>query len=103
MQTMKIFLLIRKKEVSRFNDYLSVSSINIDRRRTLLATITLCDFIIVNLVAWLIFLELGSDIPAYFHTYTRIVVALMNVSVLISDFFSQHHPFPTAAPGRRVP
>jgi len=64
-----------------------VSSINIDRRRTLLATITLCDFIIVNLVAWMIFLELGSDIPAYFHTYTRIVVALMNVSVLISELF----------------
>ena len=65
-----------------------MSNINIDRRRTLLATITLCDFIIVNLVAWLLFLDMGNDIPAYFHTYTRIVVVLMNVSVLISEVFS---------------
>ena len=64
-----------------------MSNINIDRRRTLLATITLCDFIIVNLVAWLLFLDMGNDIPAYFHTYTRIVVVLMNVSVLIGEVF----------------
>lgn len=65
-----------------------MSNINIDRRRTLLATITLFDFIIVNLVGWLLFLDMGKDIPTYFHTYTRIVVVLMNVSVLISEVFS---------------
>lgn len=64
-----------------------MSNINIDRRRTLLATITLFDFIIVNLVGWLLFLDMGKDIPTYFHTYTRIVVVLMNVSVLISEVF----------------
>lgn len=30
---------------------------------------------------------MGKDIPTYFHTYTRIVVVLMNVSVLIGEVF----------------
>ena len=64
-----------------------MNNINVDRSKTLLAAISCCDFVIVNFVFYLTFMMLGKNIPVYFHAYTRVVVVLMNVSVLIGELF----------------
>ena len=52
-----------------------------------MAAISCCDFIIVNFVFYIAFIVLGKNIPDYFHTYTRIVVVLTNVAILIGEIF----------------
>lgn len=64
-----------------------MSNINIDRSKTLLAAISCCDFVIINFVFYITFIVLGKDIPDYFHTYTRVVVVLTNVAILIGEIF----------------
>lgn len=40
-----------------------------------------------QLCFYITFIVLGKDIPDYFHTYTRVVVVLTNVAILIGEIF----------------
>lgn len=51
------------------------------------AALFIADFVLLNVLLRVFFLAAGSDMPAYFHSATKITVLVMNLSLFVAEYF----------------